>query len=327
MHAHTDRLEFAPPGTPGRMRAVILAVLVHGLLLAALAWGVRWTRDTQILSAEAELWSAVPQEAAPRLAESLPEPEAPPPPPQPRPPPPKPVPVPVPVVEPPAPPPPKVDIALEQEKRRLQKEQARIEELKQEKLRQKLAKEREDKLEKAQLDKLKEDKLKQDKLKQAQLKQEKLQAAQDKLKAEQANKAQQAAQDKKQAALEAKQLEAQRQKNLQRMAGLAGASGAANATGSAMKSSGPSASYAGRIRARVKPNIVFTEDIVGNPTTEVEVRAAPDGTIVGRKITKSSGNQAWDEAVTRAIDKTAVLPRDIDGSMPSSLLLVFRPKD
>ena len=33
------------------------------------------------------------------------------------------------------------------------------------------------------------------------------------------------------------------------------------------------------------------------------------------------------EAVIRAIFKTAVLPRDIDGSMPSSLILVFRPRD
>lgn len=294
------------------LRALVLALLVHALLLAGLTWSVRWTKDTQLLSAEAELWSAVPQEAAPKLIESPPEPPIPAPPPRPAPPP-----KPIPAVTPPAPPPPKVDIALEQDKRRLQKEQARLEELKQEKLRQKLEKEREDKLEKAKLDKLKQDKLKQEKLK----------AEQEKLKEEQATKAQQAAQDKKQAALDAKQLEAQRLKNLQRMAGLAGASGAANATGSAMKSSGPSASYGGRIRARVKPNIVFTDDIAGNPTAEVEVRAAPDGTIVGRKITKSSGNPAWDDAVIRAIDKTEVLPRDIDGSMPSTLTLIFRPKD
>lgn len=302
----------------------MLALLVHAVLLAGLIWSVRWTRDAEVPSAEAELWSAVPQEAAPRAVEPPPQLEAPPPtPPQMPPvrqvaPPPK----PNPSVAPPAPPPPKVDIALEQEKRRLQKEQARLEELKQDKLRQKLEEEREDKLEKAQLDKVKQEKLKQEKLKL-----EKLKAEQEKLKAEQATQAQQAAQEKKQAALQAQQLEAQRLKNLQRMAGLAGASETANATGSAMKSSGPSAGYGGRIRARVRPNIVFTEEIAGNPTTEVEVRAAPDGTIVGRKITKSSGIKAWDDAVVRAIDKTEVLPRDIDGSMPTSLILIFRPKD
>lgn len=321
MHVGTDRLEFAPPSPPGMLRALVLALLVHGLLLLGLTWSVRWKHDTLVLSAEAELWSSVPVEAAPRAVEPEPEP-APEPEPQPAPPS-----KPAPVVEPPAPPPPKVDIALEQEKQRLKKEQARLEELKQEKLREK---ERLDKLEKARLEKLKQDKLKQEQLKQEQLKQDKLKQdklKQEKLKAEQAAKAQQTAAEKKQAALDAKQLEAQRQKNLQRMAGLAGASGGANATGTALKSSGPSASYGGRIRAKIKPNIVFTEDIQGNPTTEVEVRAAPDGTIVGRKITKSSGVKDWDEAVIRAIDKTEVLPRDIDGSMPSSLLLVFRPKD
>jgi len=325
MHVGTDRLEFAPPPPPGMMRALILALLVHGLLLLGLTWSVRWKHDIPVLSAEAELWSAVPEEAAPQAVEPEPEPE--PEPATPTPPPPAP---PAPVVEPPAPPPPKVDIALEQEKRRLQKEQARLEELKQEKLRQKLEKERQDKLEQARLDKLKQDKLKQEQLKQEQLKQDKLKQdklKQEKLKAEQAAKVQQNALDKKQAALEAKQIEAQRQKNLQRMAGMAGASGGANATGTALKSSGPSASYGGRIRAKIRPNIVFTEDIAGNPTTEIEVRAAPDGSIVGRKITKSSGVKEWDEAVIRAIDKTEVLPRDIDGSMPSSLLLVFRPKD
>lgn len=308
MHVGTDRLEFAPPSPPGMLRALVLALLVHGLLLLGLTWSVRWKHDTPVLSAEAELWSSVPVEAAPQAVEPEPEPEpAPEPEPQPAPPP-----KPAPVVEPPAPPPPKVDIALEQEKQRLKKEQARLEELKQEKLREK---ERLDKLEKARLEKLKQDKLKQEQLKQ------------EKLKAEQAAKAQQTAAEKKQAALDAKQLEAQRQKNLQRMAGLAGASGSANATGTALKSSGPSASYAGRIRARVKPNIVFIEDISGNPTTEVLVRMSPDGTIVDRKITKSSGVKEWDEAVIRAIDKTAVLPRDIDGSMPPSLTLVFQPKD
>ena len=57
------------------------------------------------------------------------------------------------------------------------------------------------------------------------------------------------------------------------------------------------------------------------------VRAAPDGTIVGRKLIKSSGNKAWDEAVLKAIDKTAVLPRDIDGTVPPVLEINFRRRD
>ena len=126
---------------------------------------------------------------------------------------------------------------------------------------------------------------------------------------------------------DAKQREALRQENLKRMAGLAGATGAPDATGTALRSAGPSASYAGKIVARVKPNIVFVEAAAGNPVAEVEVRAAPDGTIVGRKIVKSSGLKAWDDAVLKAIDKTDRLPRDTDGRVPSTLIISFRPKD
>lgn len=91
--------------------------------------------------------------------------------------------------------------------------------------------------------------------------------------------------------------------------------------------SNPSASYAGRIRARIKPNITFTEDVAGNPKAEVEVRTSPDGTIISRKLLSSSGNKAWDEAVLKAIDKTATLPRDEDGRVPPVLEISFRPKD
>jgi len=301
MNVRAERLEFAPPTPPGFLRALLLALLAHGLLVAALTWGVQWKRDAQQLSAEAELWAAVPQEAAP--PEPPPVPPAPPVP-EPVKTAPAPAPAPAPVVEPP-----KVDIALEREKQRLQEQKQLEMERKQEELKQK---------------KLREDQLKAEKLKQEKLRQEKLKA--EKLKQEQADKLKRE-QEKKKAEQEAKRLEAQRQENLQRITGMAGASGSAKATGKALKSAGPSASYAGRIRARVKPNIVFTEELRGNPTTEVEVRTAPDGTIVGRKITQPSGVKEWDDAVLKAIDKTQILPRDVDGSMPSSLLLVFRPKD
>ena len=136
-----------------------------------------------------------------------------------------------------------------------------------------------------------------------------------------------AARNKEEAQQEARRLEAQRQENLRRMAGLAGATGGETASGNAQRSSGPSASYAGRIRARIKPNIVFADEVSGNPTAEVEVRAAPDGTIVGRRLVKSSGHKGWDEAVLKAIDKTEVLPRDVDGRVPPTLIISFRPRD
>jgi colicin import membrane protein len=294
MHAAADRLEFAPPTTPGVVRAVLLALLAHGLLVAALTWGVHWQREAQIISIEAELWATVPVAAAPRLQEPLPEPVQPD----------KPEAKPEPVIQAPPPPkpvvaPPKGDIALEEEKQRLQKQKQLALEQQQEKRKQ----------DKLQQQKALEEKRKAEQLKQAQADKAKL------------------AQEKKLAEQEARRLEAQRAENLKRMSGLAGASGSASSSGAALKSAGPSASYAGRVIARVKPNIVFTEAISGNPTAVVEVRTSSDGTIIARKLTQSSGVRDWDEAVLRAIDKTEMLPRDTDGRVPSPLEISFRPKD
>ncbi|MCY7319890.1 MAG: cell envelope integrity protein TolA, partial [Ramlibacter sp.] len=126
---------------------------------------------------------------------------------------------------------------------------------------------------------------------------------------------------------DARRLEAQREDNLKRIQGLANGSGAPDSRGTAARASGPSASYGGRVAARIKPNIVFTEDIAGNPRAEIEVRTSPDGTIIGQRVLKSSGVRGWDEAVLKAVIKTEVLPRDVDGRVPASLIIDFRPKD
>ena len=135
-------------------------------------------------------------------------------------------------------------------------------------------------------------------------------------------------QEAKRAAQDERKLQAMRDENLRRMAGMAGATGSPNATGDALRASGPSPSYGGRIIARVKPNIVFNpDDVSGNPVAEVEVRTAPDGKIMSRKLIKSSGNKAWDEAVIKALDKTDTLPRDTDGTIPTMMVLGFKPRD
>jgi colicin import membrane protein len=122
---------------------------------------------------------------------------------------------------------------------------------------------------------------------------------------------------------------AQREANLKRLQGLAGATGAPTATGTGQRDAGPkggySAGYAARIISRVKPNIVMSEVVEGSPRALVEVRAAPDGTILSRRLVKSSGDKSWDEAVLRAIDRTGVLPRDADGTVPSPIEIGFTP--
>jgi colicin import membrane protein len=80
------------------------------------------------------------------------------------------------------------------------------------------------------------------------------------------------------------------------------------------------------VRAAIEPKITWIHATEGNPAAEVLVRAAMDGAIVSRNITKSSGDKEWDQAVLDAIDKTGRLPRDEDGRVPSAIIITFRPK-
>lgn len=295
MPSVADRIEFAPPRDSGSVRAFGLAVLAHLLLMAALTWGINWKRSDKAASFEAEIWSSVPEAAAPKLIEA---PPAPPPPPV----------RPAPEVTPP-PPAPKVDIALEQEKKRkLLQQQQEAENQRQERL-------------KAEQQAKKEKELKDQKAKEELAKRK---AAEDAKKAE--AKKQDAKEDEKQKQAEAA-AKKQREDNLRRMMGQAGATGGAAATGTAQSSKGPSASYGGKVRAKVIPNIVFTEDIAGNPTAEVEVRTTLDGTVVSQRLVKSSGNKAWDNAVINAIIRTGTMPRDVDGRVPTPMIIEFKPKD
>jgi len=320
MSARPKHIEFAPPAPEGTGRSVGASLVVHALLIVALTAGIQWKQDNS-LSVEAELWSAVPMAAAPKLVEV----EAPPPPPAPQP-----EPAPKPVVKAPEPPAPNrdADIALAK-KRKLEEEKKIQEALKAEERRKEEIKKEAEKKAKAKLeeDKRKLEAKKEEERKEKERKEKEKERAEKERKEKEAKK-QPEQKDNKAAAEEAKKLEAIRKENMKRIAGLAGASGNENATGTAMKSSGPSDSYGGRIRARVKPNITFDPSSVsGNPAAEVEVRCAPDGTIVSRKLVKSSGNAAWDNAVLKAIDKTEILPRDTDGRVHSPLLLVFKPND
>ena len=312
-------LEFAPPAQPPLKRAWVLAGIAHVLLFLALGLATAWKTQTPTLQAEAELWSATPQAAAPRLQEPppAPTPEVQPPAPTPA----KPAPPP-----PPAPEPASerrdAQIALEKQKQEAQKKEDE---------------KRQAEKDKAAKDKALKDKALKDKAEkeQAQLKRQALDKEREKNQLAKEKKAQEdKALDKKKAAekalaekAESARTEALRTENLKRMQGMAGASGGENATGTALKSSGPSASYAGRLVGRIKPNITYPGDVVGNPRTEVEVKVGLDGTILSRRIVQASGNKAWDDAVLRAIDKTEILPKDTDGRVPPVMVLGFRPQD
>jgi colicin import membrane protein len=281
-----------PQRPAGIGKGTALAVLVHIGLLIALAFGVAWRSQTPA-GVSAELWAAVPQVAAPPPA---PEPK---PVPTPTPPQAQPQPQPKPE-EPPKPTQQQIDAQIAVEKEKAERKQRELRE--QQEREQKEQKERQDKLEREKAEKLEREKAE----KLAAQKQRELEA-------------------KRQKEEEARQAKL-REDNLKRILSQAG-TGPETSTGSAARDAGPSASYAGRIIARIKPNIYLTSDVPGNPLAVVDVRCASDGTIVGHTLVKSSGSKDWDEAVMRAVERTGVLPRDVDGRVPSPMRLEFRPRD
>ena len=292
---------------------IAMALVVHALLVLALSWGVAWQQTQQAAAFDVELWSDIPIAAAPPpepVAEPKPEPE------------PLPTPEPEPEPEPPAPPPPEpepagptaADIALEKQRVQEELEQRRAQQLAKEKadeaLKDKKAKEKAAQLAKDKAAKEKAAKEKAAKEKAAKEKAAKEKAAKEK--AEQLARQEKALKDKL------------RQEQLARLSSMAGTAGQ---TGEAARASGPSANYAGKVVGAIRPNIVFTDVVQGNPAAEVEVITNPAGDIVGRKLRTSSGSPAWDDAVLRAIDRTGALPRDTNGRVPSPMLIRFRPKD
>ena len=117
----------------------------------------------------------------------------------------------------------------------------------------------------------------------------------------------------------------QHKDNVRRLMGQAGAAPGQTAnTGIAARSAAPSATYAGKVNARVRQYIVFPGSVTNDAIAEVEVNSAPGGSIISRRLIKSSGNKEWDEAVLRAIDKTSSLPPDTDGRVPARLIIAFK---
>ncbi|HTN66242.1 MAG TPA: cell envelope integrity protein TolA [Burkholderiaceae bacterium] len=315
----TDPAPYSVPKEPGRWRAITLAVIVHIALLAFLWIGIRWQNETPV-GVEAEIWSPQNHEAAARPEPPVQHKQ------------PEPAPEPKPVVkETPPPPQPPVaepvrenpDIALEREKeRKVQEKRLREEQEKQAKLKQqKLEQEREQKQAQAEKERIERQKEK-----------EKAEALAKKEKeAEQAKKlaADKLAADKKrqQDALDAAAAQKRRDDDMKRLmaqAGTGGSGAAATTQGSRADSD-----YGNKVGAKIRSNTIFnvSEGLSGNPAAEFEVELLPDGSIRSLRKTKSSGLPGFDDAVQRAIGKSAPFPPNKDGKVPSSFKLVHHAKD
>lgn len=318
----SDSTPYNMPKEPGRWRAILLATVVHAALFGLLWFGIRWQSETPT-ALEAEIWNPQQREAAP-LPKPEPEPEV-----KPKP---EPKPEPKPVIkEPPRPPVvekpvEQPDIALEQEKKRIEEKKRLDEEKRKEKERQEKARLEEERQQKIAEQKAEEERIEKEK-------QEKLAAAKKKAEEEQLKKrlaAEKAAAEKlRQEKIEAEKLAAEKrhQENLERMTAQAGTGG----TGTAPQSQGGRADsdYAGRVAAKIKSNTIFSISggLNGNPAVEYEVQLLPDGSIRGVRLVQPSGVPGFDEAVARAIQRSAPFPPDRSGRVPSSFNVIHKPKD
>lgn len=88
------------------------------------------------------------------------------------------------------------------------------------------------------------------------------------------------------------------------------------------------AAYIGKLKGKIKSNVVLPLGIPGNPEAIFDVVQIPTGQVLSVKLRKSSGHKAYDDAVERAILKSSPLPRpDSPEQFQRSLEIKFRPLD
>lgn len=297
------------------IKAGVLAVLVHALLLGAILLSVNWkAAHPELNVTEVELWDKLPNASSLKLEQKLEQPKVEPPkvePPkvaEPKPEPPlvvkdepAPKPEPKPVVEKTEEP--KADIELEKKKE----------------LEQKQAQKREEALKKELALKEQQEKLDQ---------QKKLVALQAMSREEELREKEQLIQEKKAAKAERDAL-----KKLQQEA-LADDKAEGDKQASAARAAanaGIIAEYKSKIRAKIQRNVNKTLCSEGNPQPVFEITLMPTGDVQGNpKLSKPSGNAACDDAVERAILQSQPLPLPEDSDLFSqfrNLNLKFKPND
>ncbi len=88
------------------------------------------------------------------------------------------------------------------------------------------------------------------------------------------------------------------------------------------------AAYIGKLKAKIRSNIVLPPDIKGNPEAIFDVVQLPTGEVMSARLRKSSGHKAYDAAVERAILKASPLPKpDRPEQFQRKLEITFRPLD
>lgn len=85
--------------------------------------------------------------------------------------------------------------------------------------------------------------------------------------------------------------------------------------------------YASRLIAKIRSNIILPPSIIGNPESIFDVEQLPTGEIIAVKLRKSSGNKSLDDALERAILKSSPLPRPQRDATPRQVEIKYRPLD
>ncbi len=86
--------------------------------------------------------------------------------------------------------------------------------------------------------------------------------------------------------------------------------------------------YSAKIQSKIKSNIVMPPNVADDARAEFMVTLLPDGSVLSARLTRSSGNTAYDAAVERAILKSQPLPLPPDAGLFShfrELKLSFKP--
>lgn len=88
------------------------------------------------------------------------------------------------------------------------------------------------------------------------------------------------------------------------------------------------ADYQGKLKGKIRGNIVQPTGMKGNPVARFVVTQLPSGEILEVRLKRSSGNVAYDASVERAIWKSSPLPRPDDPSAFSrDLELIICPDE
>ena len=86
--------------------------------------------------------------------------------------------------------------------------------------------------------------------------------------------------------------------------------------------------YVAKIQGKIRRNVVMPQNVPGDARAEFSVTLLPGGTVLSARLTRASGNAAYDNAVERAILKSQPLPLPADVALFNrfrELKLVFRP--